>query len=118
MRLRAVIKQPPATPMPTQHSPAGSCVCVCVDVWGVRGELRSRVAFRQPKRSLKQNEMNKCMRTSVYLEQAKGCLSPPPSLTLWDCVGEGATPWELATKFAKWPTKRFVMDALAARIET
>lgn len=93
---------------------------MCVDVGCVGSELRSRAAFRQPKRSLKQNEMNKCMRTSVYLEQAKGCpsLPLPPSLTLWDCVGEGATPWELATKFAKWPTKRFVMDALAARIET
>lgn len=62
-------------------------MCVC----GGRGGplvcgLRSRAAFRQPKRSLKQNEMNKCMRTSVYLEQAKGC---PPFLLCGDVWERG-----------------------------
>lgn len=54
-------------------------------------------------------------------------LPSPLSLTFWGCVGEeevegGGLPLgsrrALATEFAKWPTKRFVMDALAARIET
>lgn len=71
------------------------------------------------------------MRASLYLKLAERGIPPPPPpatlvhyLLVYVCGrGKGSyTPWESsrtpAAEFAKWPTKRFVMDALAARIET